>query len=115
MTSASPGPPEQPDPPSESTQPSAPSQRKTQGALRRTRTSITWIGIIVFAVVLVLLLIFILQNTESVHISYLGANGHIPLSVAMLLSAVAGVLLAAIAGSLRIWQLRRHLRRSDRG
>jgi uncharacterized integral membrane protein len=82
--------------------------------LRRTRTGITWVGIIVFAAVLVLLLIFILQNTQSVEISYLGATGHVSLAVAMLLAAVAGVLLTAIAGSLRIWQLRRRLRRSAR-
>jgi len=82
--------------------------------LRRTRTGVTWIGVIVFAAVLVLLLIFILQNTQTVQISYLGANGHVSLAVAMLLAAVAGVLLTAIAGSLRIWQLRRHLRRTAR-
>jgi uncharacterized integral membrane protein len=82
--------------------------------LRRTRTGITWVGIIVFAAVLVLLLIFILQNTQAVEISYFGATGHVSLAVAMLLAAVAGVLLTAIAGSLRIWQLRRHLRRSAR-
>ncbi|GAA5169241.1 MULTISPECIES: lipopolysaccharide assembly protein LapA domain-containing protein [Amycolatopsis] len=78
--------------------------------LRRTRTSATWIGVIVFTAVLVLLLIFILQNTQSVQISYFGATGHVSLAVAMLLAAVAGVLLTAIAGSLRIWQLRRRLR-----
>ena len=81
---------------------------------RRTRTSNAWIGIIVFAVMLVLLLIFILQNTQSVEVSYFGANGRIPLAVAMLMAAVAGVLLTAIAGTLRIWQLRRHLRRANR-
>ncbi|PXY25290.1 hypothetical protein BAY59_25150 [Prauserella coralliicola] len=78
--------------------------------MRRTRTSATWIGVIVFTAVLVLLLIFILQNTQSVQISYFGATGHVSLAVAMLLAAVAGVLLTAIAGSLRIWQLRRRLR-----
>lgn len=82
--------------------------------LRRTRTGVTWIGVIVFAAVLILLLIFILQNTQTAQISYLGASGHVSLAVAMLLAAVAGVLLTAIAGSLRIWQLRRHLRRTAR-
>jgi uncharacterized integral membrane protein len=62
----------------------------------------------------VLLLVFILQNTQSVEISYFGATGHVSLAVAMLLAAIAGVLLTAIAGSLRIWQLRRLLRRSSR-
>nr|BFF00903.1 hypothetical protein GCM10020241_25780 [Streptoalloteichus tenebrarius] len=40
-----------------------------------------------------------------------GASGNVSLAVAMLLAAVAGVLLAAIPGSLWIWQLRRRLRR----
>lgn len=53
---------------------------------------------------------FILQNTQSVEVSYFGAHGHLPLAVAMLLSAVGGVLLAATAGPLRIWQLRRNVR-----
>ncbi|MEG8179227.1 LapA family protein [Nocardia terpenica] len=82
--------------------------------LRSSRTGTTWIGIVVFAVVLVLLLIFILQNTQSVKISYLGMSGHLSLAVAMLLSAIAGVLLTATAGSLRIWQIRRRVRRSSR-
>jgi uncharacterized integral membrane protein len=82
--------------------------------LRTTRLSGAWVGLIAAAIVLVLLLIFILQNTQSVSVSYFGASGHLPLGVAMLLAAVAGVLIAVIAGSLRIWQLRRYLRRSTR-
>lgn len=82
--------------------------------VRRTRAGYAWIGIIAFSVMLVLLLIFILQNTQPVEISYFGADGSLPLAVAMLLAAVAGVLLTAIAGTLRIWQLRRHLRRTSR-
>ncbi|MFI5783095.1 lipopolysaccharide assembly protein LapA domain-containing protein [Nocardia sp. NPDC051570] len=82
--------------------------------LRATRTGNTWIGIVIFGLVLVLLLIFLLQNTQSVKISYLGMSGHLSLAVAMLMAAVAGVLLTATAGSLRIWQLRRRVRRSTR-
>ncbi|WP_092785818.1 LapA family protein [Actinokineospora terrae] len=77
--------------------------------LRRSRTSALWIGVIVFAVVLVLLLVFVLQNTQPVRISYLGATGDIPLAVAMLLATAAGILLTAVAGSLRIRQLRRRV------
>src|SRR6185312_16335760 len=82
--------------------------------LRRSRTSALWIGVIVFAAVLVLLLIFTLQNTQPVQISYFALSGSVSLAVAMLLAAVAGVLLAAIAGSLRIWQLRRRMPRMPR-
>jgi uncharacterized integral membrane protein len=94
--------------------PSSTAPTTTTEPVKRTRTSNAWFGIIVFAVLLVLLLIFILQNTQQVQISYFGADGRLPLAVAMLLAAVAGVLLTALAGSLRIWQLRRHLRRANR-
>lgn len=95
---------------------SLPSSRtpSTRDPLRRTRTSSLWIGVIVFALVLVLLLIFIMQNTQPVQISYFAATGNVPLAVAMLLATAAGVLLTAIAGSLRIWQLRRRVPRSTR-
>jgi uncharacterized integral membrane protein len=79
-----------------------------------TRISGTWVGIIVGAVTLVLLLVFVLQNTKSAKVSFLAFSGHIPLGVALVFAAVAGVLLAAIAASLRIMQIRRRLARGPR-
>jgi len=67
-----------------------------------------------FAVVLLLLLIFILQNGQKVDISYMGAHGHLPLGVALLLAAVCGVLLVVLAGTARISQLRATARRHRR-
>lgn len=72
-----------------------------------------WVGVVVFTVVLVLLLIFILQNAQSVEITFFGANGSLPFAVAMLLAAVAGVLLTAVVAGLRIRQLRHRVRRGD--
>jgi uncharacterized integral membrane protein len=89
-------------------------QETHEDLLARTRASETWIAIIVFAIVLILLLIFILENTKKVEVSYFGASSQLPLAVAMLLSAVAGVLLTAIAGTLRILQLRRRVRKGQR-
>ncbi len=63
---------------------------------------------------LVLLLVFILENTKSVPISYFGATGHLSLGVALLLAAVAGAVLAGFLGTARILQLRRHMRRTRR-
>jgi putative membrane protein len=103
-----------PEPPIAETTPPTATPAAARNPLRRSRTSAVWTGVIVFAVVLILLLIFILQNTQSVRISYFGATGNVSLAVAMLLAAVAGILLTAIAGSLRIWQLRRRLPRSTR-
>jgi uncharacterized integral membrane protein len=80
----------------------------------RTRISATWVAVIVAALVLVLLLIFILQNTESVKVSYFSASGTMPLGVALLLAALAGILFAALVASLRIWQLRHRLSNSNK-
>jgi uncharacterized integral membrane protein len=77
-----------------------------QHKIKRTRISSTWVAITSFAIVLLLLLIFILQNGRTVEVSYFGAHGHLPLGAALLLSAVAGVLLVALPGSARMVQLR---------
>jgi uncharacterized integral membrane protein len=95
--------------------PAAPSPLP-QHRIRPTRLSGLWFAVVFFAVVLLFLLIFILQNGRAVDVSYLGMHGHLPLGVAMLLSAVCGVLLTILAGAARISQLhavaRRH-RRAD--
>jgi len=82
-----------------------------QHVVRSTRTSRTWTAAILSALVLVLLLIFILQNGQRVKVSFLGFDGHMPLAVAMLFAAVGGVLLVAIPGVGRMVQLRRVARR----
>ena len=63
------------------------------------------------AIVLVLLLVFILENTQSVEISYFGVSGHVALGVALLLAAVGGALLVGLLGLARIAQVRRHTKR----
>src|SRR5580658_6743743 len=82
--------------------------------LKRTRISGLWVAVGFFAVILLLLLIFILQNGTTVQIAYFGAHGRLPLGVAMLLSAVCGVLLVVLAGAARISQLRTTARRHRR-
>ena len=82
--------------------------------LHRTRLSGVWAGLALSAVVLLLLLVFILENGQSVTVSYFGAHGHLPLGVALLLAAVAGALFVVIPASGRIMQLRRTARRHRR-
>ena len=93
-------PPEQPAPvaPPEQPAPAAP-PLPPQHKIRPTRLSGLWFAVVFFAVVLLFLLIFILQNGRAVDVSYLGAHGHLPLGVAMLFSAVCGVLLTILAGA----------------
>jgi uncharacterized integral membrane protein len=83
-------------------------------AVRRTRLGGWWMALIASAVVLLVLLIFVLQNGQRVRISFLGARASLPLGVALLLAAIGGVLIVAIPGTGRIIQLRRLARRRDR-
>jgi uncharacterized integral membrane protein len=73
-----------------------------------------WVAAVLSALVLLLLLIFILENGQRVSISYFGAHGHLPLGVALLLAAVLGVLVVVIPGTGRIIQLRITARRHQR-
>jgi uncharacterized integral membrane protein len=73
-----------------------------------------WLASGAFAVVLLLLLIFILENGKSVDVAYFGAHGHLPLGVALLLAAVLGILMVVIPGTARIVQLRMTARRHRR-
>ncbi|MDH2414590.1 lipopolysaccharide assembly protein LapA domain-containing protein [Nocardioides sp. CER19] len=82
--------------------------------LKATRTGRAWVGVVALGVVLVLLIVFIAQNTRSVTVSFLGWNGQTSLAVALLIAAVAGLFLAAVAGSLRILQLRTRVRRDQK-
>jgi uncharacterized integral membrane protein len=107
-----------PDPEPEAPRPPGPplAEPLPHHKIKPTRISGLWFAVAFFAVVLLFLLIFILQNGREVGISYLGAHGHLPLGVALLLSAVCGVLLTMLAGAARIGQLRtvaRRHRRSD--
>ena len=79
--------------------------------VRRSRFGGLWIGMIVAAVLLVLLLIFVLQNSQNVQVDYFGLSGQLPLAVAILLGVAAGALLVALPGTLRILQLRKTIRR----
>ncbi|MFB6398215.1 lipopolysaccharide assembly protein LapA domain-containing protein [Polymorphospora lycopeni] len=61
----------------------------------------------VSAVVLLLLLIFILQNGQRTEVHFFGAQAQLPMGVALLLAAVFGVLLVTIQAIMRrIIQLR---------
>jgi len=97
----------------EATAPATPAA-PTKDPLRGSRTSGIWTAVVGLGVVLVLLVIFIAQNTQSVSVSFLGWSGSAPLAVSLLIATAAGLFLAAVAGSLRILQLRRRVRRDGR-
>ncbi|WP_432478634.1 LapA family protein [Nocardioides sp. GXQ0305] len=94
--------------------PEAGTSTSRRDPLRGSRTSGVWLAVVAGGVILVLLIIFIAQNTDTVRIRFLGWEGETPLAVALLIATTAGLFLAAVAGSLRILQLRRRVRRDKR-
>ncbi len=79
--------------PSEPSEPSAPSEPSGTPTLRHSRTGGLWVGLILSALVLLVLLVFILQNGQPVQISFFAFEGVLPTGVAVLLwLAVAAVI-----------------------
>jgi uncharacterized integral membrane protein len=83
-------------------------------APRHTRTGAAWFGICLAAVVLVVLIVFMLQNTGTVEVTFLWMNGSLPLALALLVASVGAALATMIVGAARITQLRRQSRRRRR-
>jgi putative membrane protein len=90
-----------------------PSQPAPAAPRRRLKTRISGMrtALIAGAVVLILVLIFIVQNAHAVNISFFGAHLRVSLAVALLFAVVAGALIMAAAGTARITQLRMIMRR----
>jgi uncharacterized integral membrane protein len=94
--------------------PSQPADGKRgRRGVKRTRIGGVWVAAALFALVLLLLLIFILENGHKVDIAYFGAHVQSPLGVALLLAAILGVLLVLIPTAARIMQLRMAARRQS--
>lgn len=84
------------------------------GAPPRTRASAVWVATGAALLLLILLIVFMLQNSTKVEVHFLGWTGTIPLGMALLIAAVGGGVVVAIAGVARVTQLRVHARRTRR-
>ena len=73
---------------------------------RRTRLSGAWTAIVIGLVALVVILVFILQNQQSVEIKFLVFEGNLPLAVALLFALILGAVIVFAFGAARILQLR---------
>ncbi len=60
------------------------------------------------------LIVFMLQNTRSVEIHFVGLHGTLSLAMALLIATVGGILLTLVLGTARITQLRLLARRPRR-
>jgi uncharacterized integral membrane protein len=90
----------------------APVEKREKIQLARTRTSAVWLGVWAGVAGVILLIIFVAQNTASVEINFLWLSGSISLALALLIAGVAGAAVAMGVAAARIIQLRRLVRRS---
>jgi uncharacterized integral membrane protein len=89
--------------------PSPPEEQRGQDPFPgevHTRLSGAWTALVVGIVALVLILVFILQNLQSVELSFLVFHGHLPLAVALLFAVILGAIIVLAFGGARITQLR---------
>lgn len=77
-------------------------------------TGATWTALILGALVLIMLLIFILQNNDPADFAYLGWAFTLPLGIAMLFAAIAGMLIMGLFGSVRLFKLGRRVRKLEK-
>ncbi|MEE6175961.1 LapA family protein [Mycobacterium sp. 050134] len=98
-----------------STNPSVPSQPSpapatvaTPRASRSfTRLAAAWWALVVGLLILIVLLVFVAQNTDSVTVHFLMLHWNLPVGVGYLLAAVAGATITVLVGAARMIQLRR--------
>ena len=76
-------------------------------ATKLTRAGALWTSLILGFLILIVLLIFIAQNTADTPFTFFNLHWNLPLGVAMLLAAIGGGLITFTIGSARIIQLRR--------
>jgi uncharacterized integral membrane protein len=81
--------------------------KSAEPAIKFTRAGALWAALIAGFLILIVLLIFITQNTASASFQFFVWHWSLPLGVAILLAAVGGGLLTVAVGTARIYQLRR--------
>jgi uncharacterized integral membrane protein len=86
-------------------------ETSSAAAPRHTRTGAAWFGICLAAVLLVVLIVFMLQNTGTVEVTFLWMHGNLPLALALLVASVGTAIVTMVVGAARITQLRRQSRR----
>lgn len=88
-----------------------PGPAPSASAVPRTRTGAAWLALCATALAFVVLIVFMLQNTRSTEIHFLGLHGTLPLALALLIAAVGSAIITLVVGTARITQLRRFSRR----
>ena len=87
---------------------------RTDPKTPRSRAGAVWVGICIAAVLLIVLVIFMLQNTRPVLVTFFSLEGTVPLAIALLIAGIGVGLIALVVGTIRISQLRKRLSQERR-
>jgi uncharacterized integral membrane protein len=79
--------------------------------IRRTRASTAYVSVAVGLAVLIVVLIFVLQNLSDASIHFLGAHFRMPVGLLVLAAAIAGGVVVLLVSLARVLQLRLLARR----
>lgn len=74
----------------------------------------TWIALIAGALLLIVLLVFIMQNQNQVDLVLFAWNFRFPAGIGFLLAAIGGALIMALVGGVRMFQLRRQIIKTNK-
>ena len=74
-----------------------------------------WVTVVIGALLLIMLLVFVLQNQSAVDIAFLGWQFSMPTGVVILFAAIIGALVMALLAAMRIFQLRRRASKASKG
>lgn len=91
--------------PTKSTKPAKPEKQLVKGSF----AGGTWVALIAGALLLIVLLVFIMQNQEPVELVLFAWNFTFPAGIGFLLAAIGGALIMALVGGVRMFQLRRQI------
>lgn len=91
--------------------PASPKNYSEHREVKKSLAGTTWVALIVGVLLLILLLVFILQNQESAELQLFAWTMTFPIGVGMLIAAIVGALIMALVGGVRIVQLRKQVTR----
>ena len=97
----------------ESAPASAPAPAPGPRKVKKTTAGSMWVGLVISAILLIVLLVFILQNQQETTLNLFGWAWNFPVGVGMLFAAILGALITALIGGWRMLDLRRQIRKGD--
>lgn len=86
-------------------------REREAGKVKGSFAASTWAALIVGFLLLILLIIFILQNQQTAELNFFAWSVEWPAGVAFLIFAIAGALIMALVGGWRMFELRRQVRK----